>query len=65
MHVIIIKSEKKLQNSVAIFGSSLRNEFEPESDLDILVEFEPGRKQGFFKLFEMEGNYPVYLVVGK
>jgi len=39
---------------LAIFGSSLRNDFGPESDIDILVDFEPGRTPGFFKLFEME-----------
>ena len=39
---------------LAIFGSALRNDLGPESDLDILVDFEPGRTPGFFKLFEME-----------
>ncbi len=39
---------------LAIFGSALRNDFELESDVDILVDFEPGRTPGFFKLFEME-----------
>jgi len=39
---------------LAIFGSSLRKDFGPESDVDILVDFEPGRTPGFFKLFEME-----------
>jgi len=39
---------------LATFGSSLRKDFGPESDVDILVNFEPGRTPGFFKLFEME-----------
>ena len=39
---------------LAIFGSALRNDFKLESDIDILVDFEPGRTPGFFKLFEME-----------
>lgn len=39
---------------LAIFGSSLRKDIGPESDIDILVEFDPGRTPGFFKLFEME-----------
>ena len=39
---------------LAIFGSALRKDFEPESDVDILVDFEPGQTPGFFKLFEME-----------
>ena len=32
---------------LAIFGSALREDFRPESDIDILVEFEPGRTPGF------------------
>ena len=32
---------------LAIFGSALREDFGPESDIDILVEFEPGRTPGF------------------
>jgi len=39
---------------LAIFGSALQNNFGPESDVDILVDFAPGRTPGFFKLFEME-----------
>ena len=39
---------------LAIFGSSLRKDIGPESDVDILVEFDPGRTPGFFKLFEMQ-----------
>ena len=32
---------------LAIFGSALREDFGPESDIDVLVEFEPGRTPGF------------------
>lgn len=32
---------------LALFGSVLRDDFGPESDVDILVEFEPGRVPGF------------------
>ncbi len=39
---------------LAIFGSVLRDDFGPESDIDVLVDFEPGRTPGFFKLFDME-----------
>ena len=37
---------------LAIFGSVLRDDFGPDSDLDILVEFEPGTKTGlaFFRM---------------
>ncbi len=31
---------------MAIFGSALREDFRPDSDLDVLVEFEPGHVPG-------------------
>jgi len=31
---------------LAFFGSVLRDDFTPESDVDVLVEFEPGRVPG-------------------
>ena len=31
---------------LAVFGSVLRDDFGPESDVDVLVEFEPGRRLG-------------------
>jgi len=37
-----------------LFGSVLRDDFRPESDIDILVEFEPGHVPGFFSIFDME-----------
>ena len=39
---------------LAIFGSAIREDFGPESDIDVLIEFEPGKTPGFFKLFDME-----------
>ena len=37
---------------LSIFGSALRSDFGPESDVDVLVEFEPGHTPGlaFFGL---------------
>jgi predicted nucleotidyltransferase len=32
---------------LALFGSVLRDDFAPESDVDVLVEFEPGTRVGF------------------
>lgn len=32
---------------LALFGSVLRDDFCPDSDVDILVEFEPGHTPGF------------------
>ncbi|MFO7980260.1 MAG: nucleotidyltransferase family protein [Candidatus Aminicenantes bacterium] len=39
---------------LAIFGSALRDDFKPESDIDVLIDFEPEYTPSFFKLFEME-----------
>lgn len=32
--------------NLALFGSALREDFRPDSDLDVLVEFEPGTRLG-------------------
>jgi uncharacterized protein len=32
---------------LSLFGSVLRDDFTPESDIDVLVEFEEGRTPGF------------------
>ena len=39
---------------LALFGSVLRDDFRPESDVDILVEFEPGARVGMIGLAGME-----------
>ena len=39
---------------LAVFGSVLREDFRPDSDLDILVEFEPGHTPGLITLAGME-----------
>jgi len=39
---------------LAFFGSVLRDDFSPGSDVDVLVEFIPGAAVGFFKLYDLE-----------
>ena len=39
---------------LALFGSVLRDDFRPDSDVDVLVEFEPGASAGFLRLAAME-----------
>jgi len=39
---------------LALFGSVLRADFRAESDVDVLVEFEPGHVPGFIRLAGME-----------
>jgi len=37
----------------SLFGSILRDDFTPESDVDVLVEFEPGMTPGMFGFGQM------------
>ena len=37
-----------------LFGSVLNDDFGPESDVDVLVEFEPGAKVGFLDMASMQ-----------
>ena len=56
---------------LALFGSVLTDEFTPESDVDVLVEFEPGKTPGYGfigiqeELSEFFGGHPVDLITFK
>ena len=56
---------------LALYGSVLRNDFRPESDVDVLVEFEPGHVPGFGivdieeKLGQLLGGRRIDLVAEK
>jgi predicted nucleotidyltransferase len=39
---------------LSVFGSALREDFRPESDVDVLVEFEEGHTPGLIRLAGME-----------
>ena len=39
---------------LAFFGSVLRDDFRPDSDIDVLVEFEPGFAPGLLHIARME-----------
>jgi hypothetical protein len=40
-----------------LFGSVLRDDFRPDSDVDVLAEFEPGHEpSSFAQLFEIEAE---------
>lgn len=39
---------------LALFGSALREDFTPDSDVDVLVEFEPGTRVGMIRLAGIE-----------
>jgi predicted nucleotidyltransferase len=38
----------------ALFGSVLRDDFRPDSDVDVLVEFEPDARHSLFQHIEMQ-----------
>jgi hypothetical protein len=46
---------------LALFGSVLRADFGPESDIDILVEFEEGSTPTLFGIVRMESELSVML----
>ncbi len=46
---------------LSLFGSVLRDDFGPNSDIDMLVEFEGGHVPSFFRLFDMEDELSVLL----
>ena len=61
--------ERHQIQQLALFGSVLRDDFRPDSDVDILVEFAPGKAPDFFRLYDIEqelsallGGYSVDLV---
>lgn len=56
---------------LALFGSVVREDFGPKSDVDVLVEYKPGQTIGF-EFFDIErelsglfGGHPVDLVTEK
>jgi len=40
--------------SLSFFGSVLRDDFRPDSDIDVLVKFEQAYRPGFMELVEMQ-----------
>jgi len=41
---------------LSLFGSALRRDFRPDSDVDVLVEFEPGQELSLMELVAMENE---------
>lgn len=39
---------------LALFGSVLRDDFRPDSDVDVLIEFEPNHSYTYFTLSQLE-----------
>lgn len=41
---------------LSLFGSVLREDFRPDSDIDVLVEFEHGQPVGYIRMAAMENE---------
>ena len=41
---------------LSFFGSALRKDFRPDSDIDTLIEFEAGKGAGFIGMAHMQGE---------
>jgi predicted nucleotidyltransferase len=46
---------------LGLFGSVLRDDFGPESDVDVLVEFEPDAQVGLFALIDIQDELAALL----
>ena len=46
---------------LALFGSVLRDDFRPDSDVDVLVEFEPRARIGFMALSRLQRELALLL----
>ncbi len=51
---IIAFCQQQRIRKLALFGSVLRTDFGPDSDIDVLVEFEPDVRIGYFRFFRIE-----------
>jgi len=51
---IIAFCQRHAIRKLAFFGSVLRDDFRPDSDVDVLIEFEPGTRVGFIELMTMQ-----------
>lgn len=46
---------------LSLFGSALRGEARPDSDIDLLVEFEPGKEPGLLGIAAIEAELSALL----
>lgn len=53
-HEIAAFCQRNHIRKLSLFGSVLRDDFTPDSDVDVLVEFEPGNSVGLITFAKME-----------
>ena len=46
--------ERNRIRKLSVFGSAMRGQLGPDSDIDVLVEFEQGHTPGLFSIIKME-----------
>ncbi len=39
---------------LSVFGSAVREDFRPDSDVDLLIEFQPEAHASYFELFDLQ-----------
>jgi uncharacterized protein len=54
LEAIIAFCKRHPIKKLSLFGSVLRDDFGPDSDVDVLVEFEMGASIGYFELADMK-----------
>ena len=54
-HQLAVLCRRHHMHKLAVFGSVLRDDFGPDSDVDVLVEFEPDHVPGL-AFFDMEAE---------
>ena len=53
---IVVFCRRHYIRKLALFGSVLREDFSPDSDVDVLVEFDPGHVPGLFGFVKMQDD---------
>jgi predicted nucleotidyltransferase len=51
---LVIFCRRRGIRKLALFGSILRDDFGPESDIDVLIEFLPGQRVNLLDMVDME-----------
>jgi predicted nucleotidyltransferase len=54
MDVLAAFCRKWHVRELSLFGSALRDDFRPDSDLDFLISFEPGARTSLFDIVDMK-----------
>ena len=59
----ILQRTPEYRKIIALFGSALSGALRPDSDIDLLVEFEPGKTPSLFTIINLE--YEIAEIIGR